>query len=226
MRKMNVKGLSVALVITVGLLFTSCKKDDDVNGRISLAVNTTSSTEMNLKSLTAANDLIFNSGTITIREVVFDGESGTLSVSRTIEQVANIDYSTGNVTPEVVIEVPAGDYTGVNLGVELQDVNAEPSVVIEGTYTNSSEEIIPIRFEFNSGEVFEANAASVSIEAGADMIGKITFDANSWFSTVTREELDNAVITDGKIVISETSNPDIFDIVADRLDVDTQAVFE
>jgi hypothetical protein len=215
----------LAAIVAGSIIFSSCEKDNPT-GKITLEVNTTSSSTVNLKGTKAANDLVFTSGTITIREVVFDGEVGATSVSRTIEQVADIDYATGTVTPEVVIEVPAGDYTDVNLGIELQDVNDDHTVVIEGTYTNSSEEVIPIRFEFNSGEVFEAIAASVSIEPGADIIGKITFDAISWFGTVTSNELDNATQTDGVIVISGTSNTTIFDKVADKLDVDTQAVFE
>jgi len=226
MKKMNFKTVVLATLVVAGLSFTSCKKDDDPNGTITLKVNTTSSTAVNLKSTAAANDLVFNSGTITIREVVFDGEAGTTSVSRTIERIADIDYATGAVSPTVVIEVPAGNYTGVNLGIELQDDGSDPSVVIEGTYTNSSMEIIPIRFEFNSGEVFEANAASVTIEAGSDLVGKITFDAISWFSGVSSDALESATLTAGKIVISESSNSSIFNIVADKLDVDTQATFE
>lgn len=227
MTKTNFKTMVMAALVVAGFSFTSCEKDDEnTNGKITLKVSTTSSSTVNLKSTAAANDLVFTSGTITIREIVFDGEVGTTSVSRTKEQIATINYATGVVTPEVVIEVPSGNYTGVNLGIELQDVNTVPSVVIEGTYTNSSGVAIPIRFEFNSGEVFEANAASVTIEPGADLIGKITFDAVSWFSVVTAEHLDNATLTDGKIIISETKNADIFGLVADKLDVDTQAVFE
>ena len=224
----NLKTIVLAAVVVAGLIFTSCEKDDDnnPNGKIILKINTTSSSSGNLKSAAAANDLVFNSGTITIREVVFDGKLGATSVSRTKEQIADIYYATGAVSPAIDIEVPAGNYTGVNLWIELQDDGSDPSVVIEGTYTNSSEEIIPIRFEFNSGEVFEANASSVTIEAGSDLVGKITFDAISWFSTVSADALDNAKLTNGKIVISETSNSDIFDIAADRLDIETQAVFE
>lgn len=227
MKKMRFNTLLTVAILIAGLLITGCEKENDnPNGSISFKVNTTSSNTINLKSTAAANDLVFNSGTITIREVVFDGDTDTLSVSRTIEQIAYVDYATGDVSPEIVIEVPAGDYTSVNLGVELQDENSEPSVVIEGTYTNSSGEVIPIRFEFNSGEVFEATAPTVSIEAGADLFGKVTFDAASWFSTVSSSDLDEATLTDGKIIVSSTSNSDIFDIVADKLDVDTQAIFE
>jgi hypothetical protein len=66
----------------------------------------------------------------------------------------------------------------------------------------------------------------VDIEAGTNLIGKITFDALSWFSTVSADQLDNANLNDGVIIINETKNVSIFDIVADRLDIETQAVFE
>ncbi|MFW5820942.1 MAG: hypothetical protein ACOCWA_06610 [Bacteroidota bacterium] len=227
MKNMRFSTLVIAVILIAGFSFYGCEKENDnPNGLITFKVNTTSSNTVNLKSTAAANDLVFNSGTITIREVVFDGDTDTLSVSRTIEQIASIDYATGDVSPEIVIEVPAGEYSSVNLGVELQDENSEPSVVIEGTYTNSSGVATPIRFEFNSGEVFEATAPAVNIEAGANLIGKITLDAASWFSTVSSSDLDEATLTDGKIIVNSTSNPDIFDIVADKLDVDTQAIFE
>lgn len=212
---------SAMLITTI-----SCSSDDDTsNATIRLQVDTTSSTTGNQSRMTP-NDLVLNSGSITFREIVFDGQNGSNSVSRTKEQIATIDYATGVVSPTVEITVPTGSYIGVNLGIELQDVNSTPTVVIEGTYTNSDDVELPIRFEFNSGEVFEANAASVEIEAGADLIGKITFDALSWFSTISANQLDNANLTDGVIIISETKNASIFDIVADRLDVETQAVFE
>ena len=223
-----VKFLGLALSLSMALLMTSCNDEDTTGGRIKLEVSTTSSTTGAAEARTInANELRFTSGTITIREVVFDGETTDQSVSRTIEQIADIDYASGTVSPEVVIEVPAGNYTSVNLGIELQDNGAEPSVVIEGTYTNSDGADIPLRFEFNSGEVFEANAASVAIVDGADLVGKITFDALDWFSGISADELDAAILnTDGTMVISSSSNVGIFDAVADRLDVATQAVFE
>lgn len=219
--------VSLGVIFSMTLVSTSCNEEPATNGTIKFAVDTTSGKSGNIAGrLAAANDLVFNSGTITIREVVFDGDNASESISRTIEQVADIDYATGNVTPEIVVVVPPGNYKSVNLGIEMQDVGSDPSTVIEGIYTNSNLEEIPIRFEFNSGEVFEAGAASVTIEAGADIVGKITFDALDWFGTVTVNELDNASLTNGTIIISETKNVAIFDKVADRLDVATQAVFE
>ena len=222
MKNPNFKLLGFLMSILAAIMLSSCSSDDaeSTTSTIRLAVNTTAADSR------MASNLQFDSGSITIRELVFDGENGDVSVSRTKEQIATIDYATGNVTPEVVVTIPSGNYSDVNLGIELQDVNDTPTVVINGTYTNAKSEVIPVRFEFNSGEVFEANAVSVNIPEGANLIGKITFDANSWFSTVTNGQMDNATQTNGIIVISQTQNPAIFDVVANRLDVETNAVFE
>ena len=87
--------------------------------------------------------------------------------------------------------------------------------------------VSPIRFEFNSGEVFEAEAESATVTSNVSAIAKITFDPIAWFERVSAQKLDNArTNNDGVIVISETKNEAIFDLVADGLDRKTEAVFE
>ncbi len=114
----------------------------------------------------------------------------------------------------------------MNLGIEIQDVDATPSVVADGTYTDADGAETPVRFEFNSGEVFEANASSHTFEAGSSAIAEIDFSPAVWFSTITGTQLDNADRVEGVILVNESNNSAIFDIVADRLDNATQAEFK
>lgn len=229
------KYIGIALLALMGnLILTSCGEEETPStpqagkGRITLAVATTSGAKKTMNARIASpGQLSFTKGKIKFREVVFDGEMGGKSISETVEKIAVIDYSDGKINPEVFIEIPTGIYTDVNLGVEIQDDGSDPSIVIEGTYMHSEDgRSLPIRFEFNSGEVFEANAQRVEIKEGTNLVGQITFDALDWFSVISAEELDNAVLANGVIIISETKNSDIFDEVADRLDVATQAVFK
>ena len=229
---MRIKATLFSITVAgIFIIMSGCTKEEIIIPGLAQfklgAITTSNSTSTQTGRVAAANDLQFTSGSITIREVVFDGDlEGGSSVSITHEQIAIIDYATGLITPEIVIEVTAGTYTSVNLGIELQDDGAGLSIEIEGNYTNSDDTIIPIRFEFKSGEVFEANASSVTLSTDTDIVGKISWDALDWFSVVTASELDAAIQTDGVIIISETSNPDIFNAVADRLDVGTEAEFE
>ena len=187
----------------------------------------------NSLSKNASTGLQFSSGTILIREIVFDGErvikdTTTISVSITHEQITSIDLTSGTATPPISeVLIPAGSYRSVNLGIEIYDVTDEPSIVISGTYTTFDNVAIPIRFEFNSGEVFEANASEVVLLENTKTTAKITFDPNFWFSSVTLQMLDNAVRdNNGMILINESMNSDIFILVADKLDEATQATFE
>lgn len=228
---MKKKKLSfMASFLLVCLFLIGCGTEENNvtldKGRITLQVATTSkSTSFVNGRETNVNKLSFTKGKIKFREVVFDGYLGGRPISITHEQIAVIDYATGTISPSVFLEVDPGEYKNVNLGIEIQDDGSDPSIVIEGTYISSEGKTIPLRFEFNSGEVFEAEAESVKITAGSNIVGKITFDALEWFSVISAEALDNATLTNGVMIISETSNSEIFDQIADRLDVATQAVF-
>lgn len=217
---------SAVLLILSLCSFTSCKKGN--TSQKGLTITTTMNRNAVTMNRTMSASLIFNSGYVVVREVVFDGDKndGT-SISITEEKITTIDLVSGNATPSFMMDIPAGTYTSVNLGIEIQDETSRPSVVAEGVYTNASGTTTPVRFEFNSGEVFEANSvAPVKLAQNTPATAKITFDPHVWFARVTRNQMDNAVKTNGVIVISETSNAGIFSIVADRLDDATQAVFK
>lgn len=216
----------VAVAIFSFPLISGCKKEQ--TSERGLTITTTMSRSAVTVNRTMSASLLFNAGYVVVREVVFDGDrnDGT-SISITEEKITTIDLVSGSANPPFVMDIPAGTYTSINLGIEIQDETSRPSVVAEGVYTNASGVTTPIRFEFNSGEVFEANSvAPVTLNQNTPATAKITFDPHVWFSTITRTQLDNAVRTNGIIIVSETSNAGIFNTVADRLDRATQAVFQ
>jgi hypothetical protein len=183
------KAANLIFTIILGGLIFGCTGDekpiDAGQARISLGVSTTTASNGNTTArMLAPAGLSFTAGKIIIRELVFDGEVGGTSVSKTKEQISTIDYATGKVSPAISVTIPAGEYTDVNLGIEIQDASSKPSIVITGTYKHTDGRTIPVRFEFNSGEVFEAEASRVTIPEGADLVGKITFNAHDWFSVI------------------------------------------
>lgn len=227
----------ILLVTFIGSLafLTSCSNDDSIGSgnatlKISAGIANTSAKSSKQAAAKINENLNFTSGYVWVSEIVFDGTlSRGSSISRTVERFSKIDFATGVATPSLDdVTIPVGTYTFVNLGVELRDEDAQPSVVMEGTYTHTDSSIIPIRFEFNSGEVFEAETSQeVTVNENQTVLSRIVFDPIVWFSVVSTNALDNASVNgEGVIVISETSNASIFDLVADRLDVSTESVFE
>lgn len=221
-------GIGLVALGTV-ISFTSCQKDDvdsSLRFQMSSEVGTVN------QKISAANTLQFTSGHVIIREIVFDGDrKGQEDVSITHEQISQIDLVTGIGSPEVNVQIPPGEYTSVNMGIEiLDDDDIHPlAVLCEGTYYDANNTAVPVRFEFNSGEVFEANTngSTVKIKSATSPLVKISFDPLVWFSTITRSQLDNAQRdSNGVIVVSSSMNTNIFSIVADKLDDATQATFQ
>lgn len=216
----------LSLLISSTVLLSSCQKEENESPglRLEFAIN------KDVVDYRGPGDLQFTDGFITITEVVFDGDLvGGESQSITHSKVVVYDFGTGESSPaENVIDLPPGTYNDIYLGIELLDENDDSTLVLEGTYEKESDgQVYPIRFEFNSGEVFEAEAAKGTIPPNTPAIAKITFDPHAWFSKVSFNRLENAKVNNqGVIVISEESNEAIFDLVADGLDRATEAVFQ
>ncbi len=226
MEKVKYQAINLGAALLVVFMLISCGNDDDMtNATISMSFKGETSVIGVPGGRVEANSLEFTSGTIRLREIQFEAEvDDEDSVEVNIEQIVDIDFATGATTPDLsALVFPIGTYREIEVELELQDENNDPSVVIEGTFTDANSQEHPIRFEFNSGETFEVRKeGQIIIGEGASVLAEVTFDPGVWFAEVTTEELSAAVKKEGVIVISETSNPEIFDIVADGLDLATE----
>jgi hypothetical protein len=166
----------------------------------------------------SGDDLVIDSLVVQVLEVVFDADGPNDSISISEEQKIAADLSDGAFDGLTPIELTAGRYGSPYLGIEVWDDTTEPGIVLEGTLDGQA-----IRFEFNSGEVFEAESESVTVPDGEVMEVVLTLDPGAWFRNVDGTSLQ--VGDDGVALISETSNASVFDRVADRLDVTTDGRF-
>ena len=221
--RMNMRIIAL-IVMVLGL--ASCGKDESTNASVDINFTGNSSVISVPGGRIQANTLEFTSGTIRLTQIQFETETDEGdSIEVNIEQVVEIDFATGATTPDLSgLTFPVGVYSEVEVELELLDENNIPSIVLEGTFTDANDQAHPIRFEFNSGETFEVEREGrIVFEAGAQVLAEVTFDPGVWFAGVSREELSAARKNEnGVIVISETSNPEIFDIVADGLDLATE----
>jgi len=234
MKKMKFITLVVAVLVMTSLTFTSCEKDETSSEpKVGLKFNTVTtpfSVNGDLKSAQQAKELSFTSGFITLRELQFEveTENDSVEIDFEIEMNTKIDFATGETNPDISFAViPAGTYNEMEVEIELQDEGDAPAMVLNGTYVDADGVSHDVRFEFNSGETFEVEKEGViTFSTSESALAQITFNPAVWFAEVTNEELAAATKTDGVIVISETKNPEIFDIVADGLDLATEIEIE
>lgn len=173
----------------------------------------------------AANSLTFTSGTIRLEEIEFEAEvEGTDSVEADIDMMVEIDFATGQTNPDLSgLVFPAGIYTETEVELELlyEGNNGTPGIEVEGTFVDSQGASHTIKFIYNEDQTFEVEReGTITFTEGASVIAQITFDPGLWFTGVTSADLEAAIKdNNGVIVISENSNSDIYDIVADGLDL-------
>ncbi|WP_224484412.1 hypothetical protein [Robertkochia aurantiaca] len=217
------------------LVLASCSSDlEDVgSGTATLEVSASIVTATQAKNLNVENkfsgNLTFSSGYIWVSAVEFDGtlERGS-SINRRVERFSKIDFVTGEGVPPIDdVIIPAGSYSYVNIEAELRDEDTQPAIVMEGSYTRTDGSTVPVRFEFNSGETFEAETEqTINLAEDSTVIGKIIIDPYTWFDTVSVELMDNAAVNaNGVLLITEEFNEDIYDLVADGLDESTESEF-
>ncbi|GAO27751.1 hypothetical protein [Geofilum rubicundum] len=228
MKKIKFKILVLAAILVASVTFTSCEKDESETAtepQIGLKFKTVTSS-VSLKS-TQARELSFTSGFITLREVQFEVETDNDSIEIEFELEINtkIDFATGETNPDISFaQIPAGTYNEMEVEIELQDEGDTPAMVLNGTYVDADGVSHDVRFEYNSGETFEVEKEGTIVFAtNESALTQITFDPTVWFAKVENEQLSNATKdNDGIIVISETQNANIFDVVADGLDLVTE----
>lgn len=224
---MKTRSTLLAGILALGMF--ACDKEDVnlPNAKVNMKFNTVksapASTLTNGRTLEGGS-LVFTSGFITIREIQFEAESATDSIEVNLEQISKIDFATGVSTPDISgLSIPAGTYREVEVEIELQDDGDQPAVVLNGSYTDAEGLNHPIRFEFNSGETFEvAREGAITFGGGESILAQVTFNPHVWFAEVSGEQfLAAGKDAQGVIVISSTQNTNIFDIVADGLDLAT-----
>ena len=206
----------------------SCSKADDAtpqDGGLTL------SARLNTSPVTVAGStgtLAFTRGYVVVDEVKFKGKlKNGGEVTYKEKQVTTIDLATGLASPAFRFTIPPATYTDLKLEVEIEDEANRPSIMAEGVYVNAAGASTPVRFEFNSGEEFEAKSnREITIAASTLLTSKIVFDPRVWFAPITATQFDNARRVNGVILIDESTNSGLFNIVADRLDDLTEVTFD
>lgn len=225
-----------SIVLLLVAILSACSSEES-SDQPTLAVNFNTvnsafSTQTQASSISRqysnSGSFTFNDGFITLTAMEYEAENGLEEVEFELEGIVVIDFATGIPSPDIrAIEIPAGTYDEVSVELEIFDETDDPSVVLLGTYTSPEGVSTPVRFEFNSGETFEVEReGTIVFTEGQSALAEITFDPSVWFAGVTDDLMADANISNGVIVISESQNSEIFDIVADGLDLATELEIE
>lgn len=224
----------ITIISSLGVFNISCKKEQDkwkLPSKVSFAVDIN-------KNDSSSDRLQFNEGTINITEFSIDGtrvQGENPYFETTFPEGLLVEFDSLNKVDGLNFDIPQGTYTRINVKFKAES-NEENTIIILGSYKRESEEIIPVRFETNSTQIY--NVTAKSNNANPDIILSEEYSTNAtilldpvyWFENVSEYALENADLIDidgiMTILINETSNSSIENKIKNRIDKSTQIIFD
>lgn len=149
---------------------------------------------------------------------------------------ANINFNAENGTNAFNFDIPQGTYTDLNLLMTVGNNNNDPSIMLDGTYTDPNGDVVVVQFDLRLQDVIRVqvkdsdNSNEVVLVADEKKTLNITLDFNYWFSSITPlmwYEADHVgVSSNSPIKIDENNNQSIYEVVKDRIPEGITAKFE
>jgi hypothetical protein len=202
------------------LLFGSCKKsgtDDTATASgMQFQLGVTNPLVV-VNRVEAPNTILWTSGTAYATQVKLEAKQNASQVefkSTTPQQIdlfASVATSLGNVT------LPAGTYTEVEFKISINTNGSVPSLQLNGNYTNAASQVIPITFTMSSLFDLKAEQNNVVVTSNSSFVALTTLNLSLVSSGITQAMLNSATLTSGKIVISASSNINLYNIILNNL---------
>ncbi len=243
---MKTKISMMALAAILATSFSSCKKDTQGNSEPSSlsfrmqAVNRTVSLPVQANGMksgdTTSASVVWDSAFMLVSKVKFEAEmksanghkdSLEISYSWRGPQTINMFDLTSTVG---AVTLPAGTYEKISLTVnsEREDANGQPLFYLSGDYTNAAGITLPIVISVSDPISFKTVQKGDTIIAGGitDFTSTIQVYLDQLLLQVDLTALDNATLTNGVLLISATSNKELYELILHNLKKDHHCGFE
>ena len=206
-------------VLAAVLSITSCEKDGSSgSGKLSYRVKPANFTASIGSGATGSgltvgintnSSITWTSGSLFISEIDFEAESKNKKIEYEFKQGVNVDLF--NLSPLLgSITIPDGTYDEVELKLELKKSTTTIPLTLKGTYTDGIGAKIPLEFYFNEDFEVEVEAEDLVVSGNKDYLGLINVQLNKFMTNVLSADLSSATKTGGVIVISSTSNMNLY----------------
>lgn len=207
------------IVIVLSLLLTACQRKWKKTAPSIFSVNVHK--VQDVPSITITN------GIIVVDKFEFEGkrkQGNDVYFNSESENLTRIDIGTSAFLSPLNYDIPQGTYTEIRCKLRFKsDDSNTPSLRIEGTFLNSSSQVIP--FIFETADHIPIEIAATGIEEtfieDNEIRPVIHLNLNQWFSAITNNQLENAdttiVNSVPTILLDEDNNSDLYELVISRI---------
>jgi len=216
------------LSLVTGTLVTSCSKDTTSPSATSLGVKIQAiNKSFSLLKSTALTtpSFVWDSSFIFVSKIELEAEKQESEMSGNSSEVhlewnglAKIDLFRLNSTIGNIVLQP-GVYHEVSIKINSfgSDAGSLPDFYLSGSYTNSTGTVIPIEFVVHEDFEFRVKLEGSTLDAVNDYTSLINMNLTLLFAGIQSPDLDGATLTNGKIVISNTSNTSLYNNIIANL---------
>ena len=189
------------------------------------------------KETTMNGNLFFTDGQIVIRSLTFDGKrikGDDVYFEQEFEEGLVIPFSSDIVNNQMKFDVPQGSYTSIRNDFEAEKTDFE-KIIINGSYKNSNDEVLPITVEVERIEFYDKIAKNAQGTTNIDLVegtsSKVVIQLNPvfWFSNISINQLNNANISNingvATILINSEINEDLYDVLEDKVGLNIYITF-
>ena len=240
----NLQKLSFIGAIALTTLF-SCNSDDEPTvigeGEVRMGIGVKLSNNSVPGARVTASGLDIRSGYLQVKEIELEteGVDENGEFEREIEykfpEIKKIDFNELDPGVDFFINIPAGNYEEIEFEIDLIDNRNEPSIHLEGIFNKQDGSSIPFRLEV-FGDDDDDLDFEVELEAEDDELffldgvnnplALLEIDGQGWFSGISNDELENADLTDGVLVINRSTNQSIYSRVLQKIEDSSEIELE
>lgn len=188
------------------LLF-SCQKNQDAAGvNYQLKATSTSSTVTR-----TMGTLTWTSGHALASEIKFEAKQGNDEIEQKSKTAQQVDLFAP--VPNIgIVQLPAGSYKEVEFKIELLPAQTDAAFELKGSYGSKG-----ITFQVNEALEIKGEKEGVDISEGASYTAATSLNLSLLSVGISSSLLDKASVTNGEILISSSSNADLYALMLANL---------
>lgn len=214
---MKINKFLIAAAFASPFFFASCKKNSSSDPS-SFKYKLTTANRSSVVGRIEAGNVVWTSGYASATEVKFEARKSDnteieykSSVAQRIDLFSSLASVIGNIT------LPPGTYHEIEFKGELAPSGADAALELNGTFTSGAT-TTPIVFTVNTLLEIKTEKNNVVIADNASYSALTSLNLSLLTRGITEAMLNSATKTSGKIIISASSNANLYSIILANLD--------
>jgi len=167
-----------------------------------------------VNAVTGVPQITWTAGIANITKFKFEAKRGGIEREFVSRNLMNVDLFALNPSL-ITTPIDSGTYREIEVKVILSqtaDTTALP-LKLTGSFTSTGGTVVPVELDLNSNVEIKAEAKDVVVSSTQNLQTIFLLNLNQISSGISASDLAAATLTGGKVVISSTSNTNLYNII-------------